>query len=239
MTEHDLQEVYLDLRPIGEEKIAEKFPNLVKTLSQYGIDALRQPVPVAPSAHYMMGGIEATVSGRTTVPGLYAIGECACTGLHGASRLASNSLLEAGVMALSLADLLAAGRSRGLARREARRSADRRTGSERSVFPPNIDDFRMQMYRHAGLVRSQAGLTGLLNTPICKADGELSIEHYRSRNIFQVGMLIARAALARQESRGAHLREDFSAIDEHNFSRHLWLSNEGQGREKSMAMLYH
>src|SRR6185437_15891787 len=100
MMEQDSPSVWLDMRPIGVDKILNKFPNIIAECRKWGIDPATQPIPIAPAAHYFMGGIWADAYGRTSLPGLLAIGECASTGLHGANRLASNSLLEGGVMAL-------------------------------------------------------------------------------------------------------------------------------------------
>ena len=98
-------QVYLDLSPIAPQKIQARFPNIIQTCSNWGVDVLHQPIPVSPAAHYWMGGIVTDMASRTTVPGLYAIGECASTGVHGANRLASNSLLECLVFAAQLAHI--------------------------------------------------------------------------------------------------------------------------------------
>lgn len=274
MSENELAQVYLDMRPIGAAQIRERFPNILKTCAQYGIDLLTQPIPVAPAAHYMMGGIKATLSGRTSVDGLYAIGECACTGLHGANRLASNSLLEAGVMALNLGDELLGGEVFGgqvfggkiSATDGAAFDSDELNSSDleaagafadiksvaliptlrkdqQILLPVDLQSFRSQMYRYAGLVRSQSGLIRLLNypgqsVPIASASSlgsgshsgsglsssavaGLTAAHHSARNIYQVGRLIAQAAFLRKESRGSHLREDFTSADDANFARHL------------------
>lgn len=274
MSENELAQVYLDMRPIGAAQIRERFPNILKTCAQYGIDLLTQPIPVAPAAHYMMGGIKATLSGRTSVDGLYAIGECACTGLHGANRLASNSLLEAGVMALNLGDELLGGEvfggqinaTGGAAFDSAEFNSDELNSSDleaasafadiksvaliptlrkdqQILLPVDLQSFRSQMYRYAGLVRSQSGLIRLLNypgqsVPIASASSlgsnsgsgsglsssavaGLTAAHHSARNIYQVGRLIAQAAFLRKESRGSHLREDFTSADDANFARHL------------------
>jgi L-aspartate oxidase len=225
MCEYQSAEVYLDLRPIGLTTIAERFPNIVETCGKYGIDVLSEPIPVAPAAHYMMGGVEADVSGHTSVRGLYAIGETACTGLHGANRLASNSLLEAGVMALNAANAIAheTRRLNYAARRSAFLAAIK---SQKLLLPANLDAFRTGMYRHAGIVRSGLGLSMILQ----EADGveseTVSAENCSARNIYQVGKLIALAALARRESRGAHLREDYPQVDSRNYNRHFLISSE-------------
>jgi L-aspartate oxidase len=279
MSENELAQVYLDMRPIGAAQIRERFPNILKSCAQYGIDLLTQPIPVAPAAHYMMGGIKATLSGRTSVDGLYAIGECACTGLHGANRLASNSLLEAGVMALNLGDELLGGEvfdgqvfggqinaTGGAAFDSAEFNSDELNSSDleaasafadiksvaliptlrkdqQILLPVDLQSFRSQMYRYAGLVRSQSGLIRLLNypgqsVPIASASSlgsnlgsgsglsssavaGLTAAHHSARNIYQVGRLIAQAAFLRKESRGSHLREDFTSADDANFARHL------------------
>jgi len=216
MTENDLEQVYLDMRPIGAEQIKNRFPNILQTCSQYGIDLLTQPIPVAPAAHYMMGGIKATVAGRTSMKGLSAIGECACTGLHGANRLASNSLLEAGVMALNLGDELIASSSAHSTNIISRHQ------DEQIVLPTDVQNFRAHMYRHAGLVRSQSGLNILLKSPsILVPASKMSAKQYCERNIFQVGLLIAQAALLRTESRGSHLREDYATVNDGKFIRHF------------------
>ncbi|MBU6452857.1 MAG: L-aspartate oxidase [Cyanobacteria bacterium REEB67] len=212
MSEHELNEVFLDLRPIGAEKIKERFPNIVKSCAQYGIDVLRAPVPVAPAAHYMMGGVQAAVDGRTSLTGLYAIGEVACTGLHGANRLASNSLLEAGVMALRLADLL-----KDVQLSEGMVDFAALPQLAAVVIPDQLEAFRRAMYRQAGLVRSASGLSAILDYKDCRLQSiENAAAHdFTAANIFLVGRLIAAAALSRRESRGAHLRDDFQETAVH------------------------
>jgi len=238
MLEHDLEEVFLDMRPIGAQLIGERFPNVLKTCGQYGIDVLKEPIPIAPAAHYMMGGVKAELTGRTSVEGLYAIGECACTGLHGASRLASNSLLEAGVMALNAADDLtgASMRPSGLPAPVLCIMQE-----ESLVLPADLQMFQTLMYRHAGLVRSESGLNMLLSSPaqLVPNSGSFSLDQYKARNIYQVGLLIARAALLRKESRGSHLRSDFELPVDAEFARHLQLSKQSFEWDEVRSMVYH
>lgn len=236
MSEHNLDNVYLDLRPIGPDKIAAKFPNIVATCAQYGIDALTQPIPVAPAAHYMMGGIKTTTSGHTTIPALYAIGECACTGLHGANRLASNSLLEAGVMALNLSSEIARADAAAANCSEPASANHALNGQHPGALhfdmpllvPTDLKEFQKQMYRQAGMVRSRASLEEILQTP-CLTVQTPTKSDYAARNILLLGQLVAKAALLREESRGSHLRDDFREINESKFNGHFWISKAGTG----------
>jgi L-aspartate oxidase len=160
------------------------FPNVVGALREAGLDPTKEPVPVAPAAHYGMGGIVADLDGATTVPGLYAVGEAACTGLHGANRLASNSLSECFVFGA---------RAASAALREPLADAGAPPPPRR--LEPPARETRAALWRHAGLVRTRAGLEALLDDP-----------HPLAR-------LIAAHALLREESRGAHRRADFPATD--------------------------
>ena len=192
--------VGLDMRAVDPAR----FPNVVSALREAGVDPTTELVPVAPAAHYMMGGIVTDLDGRSTVPGLYAVGECSCTGLHGANRLASNSLSECFVFAgRAIAHALAAEPGAGaeptaaeLAELEARAPAT----AERAT--------REALWRDAGIVRDPARLRELLADP-----------HPLAR-------LIARCALAREESRGAHLRVDFPERDPALDHRHAVLDGD-------------
>lgn len=184
--------VVLDLRAIDRGR----FPTLMGSLERSGYDPAATPIPVAPAAHYTVGGIVTDLNGRTDVPGLYAAGECAATGVHGANRLASNSLLEclvfgrrAALAALSEPDLprhLSGADSLG-----ADLGSD--SGPERE---PVTEEIRRALWRDGGLVRDAAGLERLRAVP-----------HLLTR-------LIAESALAREESRGSHFRVDFPAQSE-------------------------
>jgi L-aspartate oxidase len=173
----------LDLRPVDRAR----FPSLVGALQREGYDPARDLIPVAPAAHYTMGGIATDLHGRSSVPGLYAAGECACTGVHGANRLASNSLLEC----------LVFGRRAALAALEepeppARLGPAPELGLEPAEAPGEL---RRLLWQEAGLVRDGAGLERLRRAP-----------HLLAR-------LIAEAALARRESRGGHFRADYPSED--------------------------
>jgi L-aspartate oxidase len=169
----------LDLRPIDRSR----FAGLMGTLVEQGYDPALTPIPVAPAAHYTVGGILTDLHGHTEVTGLYAAGECAATGVHGANRLASNSLLEC----------LVFGRRAALAALDDPVSSSQAVGSDhrtRSVEPVT-EDLRRQMWRDAGLIRDAAGLERLRSVP-----------HLLTR-------LVAESALYREESRGSHFRADF------------------------------
>jgi L-aspartate oxidase len=161
-----------------------RFPNAIATLGEAGIDPARESVPVAPAAHYLIGGVVTDVQGRTTLPGLYAVGECACTGLHGANRLASNSLSECFVFGARVAAAAAAdgGRPGGIPLPEWR------------VEPP-VAATRDALWRWAGPRREAAGLERLLDDP------------------YPLARMIAAGALERRESRGVHRRTDFQSRD--------------------------
>jgi L-aspartate oxidase len=184
--------VLLDLRAIDRGR----FPTLMGTLERSGYDPAAVPIPVAPAAHYTIGGIVTDLDGRTELPGLYAAGECAATGVHGANRLASNSLLEC----------LVFGRRAALAALGEPVLVGPVRGSDPESHPeqPVTDELRCALWRDCGLVRDAASLEGLR-----------SAAHLLTR-------LVAESALAREESRGSHFRVDFP-LESEAFERHVVL----------------
>lgn len=227
MVEDDDPFVQLDMRPIGSSSIEEKFPNILKKCLELGCDPRRSPIPIAPAAHYFMGGIWTDVNGQTSIPGLYAIGECACTGLHGANRLASNSLLEGGVMALQLADTIS-GVTMGAAL-----TADIQSqpSAGDNSHPLSLNDFRAAMFKGVGLERSAEGLQKVIKlfdeAPANRvSSNRADAEH---SNIELVGWLMAASALRRQETRGAHLRSDFAKANDKDFLKRYFVSKEECG----------
>ncbi len=177
----DSPSVGLDMRAIDPAL----FPNVVTVLREAGIDPTRDLVPVAPAAHYVMGGIATDLDGRSSVPALYAVGECACTGLHGANRLASNSLSECFVF----------GRRAGLAALDEPPLTGRPEVPPSSRPPRLTEASRVALWRDAGIERDAEGLRTLLDDP------------------YPLVRLLAASALAREESRGAHQRRDFPTLD--------------------------
>jgi L-aspartate oxidase len=199
--------VALDLSHREPGFVRARFPRIYETCLQYGIDLERQPVPVAPAAHYAMGGVRTDLKCRTNIPRLYAAGEAACTGVHGANRLASNSLLEGVVFGAragrSMLDWAAAPMRESGAAPEPQGSA------------LSAAEIRALAWEHCGIVRDAAGLQSAcdrLQEPGGSCAAEVS-------NMRQVALLIAQCALARRESRGAHFRRDYPQ-KEAEFEKH-------------------
>jgi L-aspartate oxidase len=234
MVKTDSTHAYLDIAPIGAEKFRKRFPGVAAMLEKYGIDLEKGRIPVHPSCHYMIGGLVTDLAGRTSLPGLLACGEAACSGLHGANRLASNSLLEGLVM----------GHACGLAAVE----EWRKTGSPRSFkiaaeVPPSdrseLDladvrsSLRSVMWRHVSIERDGPRLE-----EVCEMFdfwGRYTMdkvfetrEGWEVQNLLTVGALITRSALWRKESRGTHSRTDFPEAREEYRAHDLWQKNRGQ-----------
>ena len=211
--------VFLDMTHLDSRRLRERFPRIYETCLRCGVDMTSQPVPVHPAAHYAMGGVRTDLEGRTSLQGLFAAGEVACTGVHGANRLASNSLLEGVVF----------GARAGRCMRETKRENMQR-GTAPEVQFPDVSASRLGALAWAklGIIRTEAGLqsaldelTGVAETP-CSAPTRSSFE---LRNMACLAKLIARCALERQESRGGHYRADFPNKDE-AVARHSAISRE-------------
>jgi L-aspartate oxidase len=210
--------VTLDISHRPAALVRRRFPNIASALERYGLDLTREPIPVVPAAHYMCGGVVASVDGHTALPGLIAIGEVACTGLHGANRLASNSLLEAVVMAHHGAGraLARVARITRVPRPEPWSERGTRPALEAVVFDHNWDAVRRVMWDLVGIVRSDQRLDYAARTlAILRAETEhayrtlhLTPDLIELRNIALVGHLIVECARRRRESRGLHFTLD-------------------------------
>jgi L-aspartate oxidase len=213
--------VYLDITHLPASKVTARFPQIYRYCLDHGVDITKEPVPVSPAAHYMMGGVRTNTWGETTLPGLYACGEVACTGVHGANRLASNSLLETVVFAKRIVE-----------RTMETHETSAPVTSDAQALPPSGNEpgaatdrasLQSLMWDDVGIVRDHDGLalasrtlaawSAAMTPPNDRASHELA-------NLLLVGRLMAEAALIREESRGAHYRTDFPEPRE-EWRRHI------------------
>jgi L-aspartate oxidase len=227
--------VSLSLQQLDASYVHSRFPLIAEACARAGLDLARDPIPVGPAAHYIMGGVLTDVDGRTTLPGLYAAGEVACTGVHGANRLASNSLLEGLVFGARSA--------RAMKRREGPFHAETARGltvlrdtpaeGPASTSDTDIDvdaSVRDLMWESVGLFRTAAALHAAVARlepryrtlqRQLERDRTLDVAGWRTVNLVTLARLIARAALRREESRGAHYRDDFPARDDIHWGRRI------------------
>ncbi|MEU0659043.1 L-aspartate oxidase [Streptomyces lavendulocolor] len=225
MREQGARHMYLDARHFGAAMWESRFPTILAACRAHGIDPVTQPIPVAPAAHYASGGVRTDLHGRTTVPGLYACGEVACTGVHGANRLASNSLLEGLVFAERIADDIAAS--------PARAGAPVAHPAPRPL--PLLDPAARARVQHvmtagAGVLRSAASLAeaaDALDAVHAEAlndagkAAEPGVESWETTNLLCVARVLVAAARRREETRGCHWREDRPDRDDAAWRRHL------------------
>ncbi|MBF2099006.1 MAG: L-aspartate oxidase [Gloeomargaritaceae cyanobacterium C42_A2020_066] len=254
-------EVWLDFRPIPPETIGRRFPNIVAWCRQWGVDVYHEPVPVAPAAHYCMGGVWTDLMARTDRPGLYAVGEVASTGVHGANRLASNSLLECLVFAQQVAQLSLAATAADDPLAWCELNPVLVVGLE-SILTPIQAELPRLMGAAAGIQRQGVQMEAALDQVLAWRqqlrshplmawlEAETFPEHVwlgegaaalalgvEVRNLLDVAQGILRSALARQESRGSHFRLDFPASGEpfHTLLRGDQLWKEPAGRPRTVA----
>ena len=235
------EHVYLDLTAKPEEFVEKRFPRIYATCMNYGVDLARDVAPVCPAAHYMMGGVKTDLWGRTSLPGLYAAGETACTGVHGANRLASNSLLEGLVFGARAGQAMmkdapvkkkhAAGLPGSLAPKPDQANAAEASGTSghghknpaKIGNSPEREKIREVMWKLVGILRSGKDLASAteqltaLELPVPEKTGRAEFE---LRNLKALGVVMAQSALARHESRGSHYRSDFPYRDDEDFAKH-------------------
>jgi L-aspartate oxidase len=230
MLEQDAEHMYLDGRHFGAEMWEHRFPTILAACRAHGIDPVTAPIPVAPAAHYASGGVRTDSHGRTTVPGLYACGEVACTGVHGANRLASNSLLEGLVYAERIAADIAAN---GLHARVPQPLPHPEI-PEHPLQPPQAR-FTIQrimtggasVLRSAGSLAKAADQLQRLHTDAREAlaengeTAEAGVDTWEATNLLCVARVLVAAALLREETRGCHWREDRPERDDAAWRRHI------------------
>src|SRR5664279_1838448 len=217
--------VYLDLTHLHADRVRRRFPTIYATCMEYNIDIATELVPIRPAAHYAMGGVRTDLRGQTSLPGLYAAGEVACTGVHGANRLASNSLLEGLVYGARAAQNM---REHLRPRHEhAAVASAESTAASTNGQPAQIETFikkvQSLMWQYVGVVRDGKGLRQVVSELSALQKQQPASGDRRSHeatNILQAGLLIARSALAREESRGAHYRLDFPLKNDAKFHKH-------------------
>ncbi|HDH25694.1 MAG TPA: FAD-binding protein, partial [Actinobacteria bacterium] len=197
----------LDATHLGEQ-FPERFPTVWEAAGAYGLDPRRRPLPITPAAHFHMGGIATDVRGRTSLPGLWAVGEVASTGLHGANRLASNSLLEGMAVAARLARDVASTATLPIMDQGRLEIPADALSVDRDRDPAAIESIRKTAWRWVGIIRDAAGLGAARD--LFGLRGRTGLVE---RNLRAVGGLVASAALVRTESRGAHFRSDYPALD--------------------------
>ncbi|MEW2253662.1 L-aspartate oxidase [Streptomyces sp. NPDC047869] len=246
MLEQGAEHMFLDARHFGAEMWEHRFPTILAACRANGIDPVTEPVPVAPAAHYASGGVRTDARGRTTVPGLYACGEVACTGVHGANRLASNSLLEGLVYAERIAADIAGAQGRGgLPAREPARLAHPETPEHPLLAPESRFAIQRIMSRGAGVLRSARSLQQAADQldalhgearDALRENGktaEPGVDTWEATNLLCVARVLVAAALRREETRGCHWREDRAERDDTDWRRHIVVR---LGPDRSLAV---
>ncbi|MGI8328359.1 L-aspartate oxidase [Actinomadura scrupuli] len=220
MQETGASHVFLDGRHLGAATWEHRFPTILASCRAHGVDPVTEPIPVVPAAHYASGGVRTDLAGRTSLPGLYACGEVACTGVHGANRLASNSLLEGLVFAERIAEAI---RTDPL---PARRGHEARLtpGTGGLLDPAVREEVQRIMSAYSGVLRSAEGLAVArkeLAGLAARRTRQPCVEAWEATNLHTVATAIVAAAQLREETRGSHWREDFPDRDDQAWLGHL------------------
>ncbi|MGE0598005.1 MAG: L-aspartate oxidase [Dehalococcoidia bacterium] len=213
--------VWLDCTGLKSVDLGARFPGIFAFCKGVGIDMRSQPIPVAPAAHYLMGGVRTDIWGRTTLPGLFACGEVACTGVHGANRLASNSLMETVVFGKRVVEHIEGGEGGA-----AEASPNRQPISLSSGAPATHRELQQMMWHAAGIERNDDGMrAGLETIAGWSAPGTaVTRSEFERLQMTRLSSLMLRAALARTESRGGHFRNDFPERDDEHWRRQqVWV----------------
>jgi L-aspartate oxidase len=230
------QPVYLDMRHVTGVDLHQRFPGISAFLAPYALDLARDLIPVRPAAHYLMGGIKTDLAGQTSLPGLYGAGEAACTGVHGANRLASNSLLEGLVFGARAAQSMLASNLPLLPLDAPEAAPAPLAADEEAHIEGLIVQLQSNMWANAGLLRDEKTLRlGLRLHADCEAS-LAEVVHQRNfsrrlaeaQSLSRVANAILISALARTESRGAHFRNDHPTRDDRNFQKHSVLCYDGK-----------
>ena len=236
-----MRQVFLDMRHVKNIDLHKRFPGISAFLARYSLDLERDVIPVRPAAHYLMGGVRTDLMGRTNVKGLYAAGEVACTGVHGANRLASNSLLEGLVFGARAANAMLQDDLPLIPVKDGAAKSTPMDRGDMEVLDAHLAALRRGMWADGGLLRSELLLEDGLRMQAeseagfesLKKDGKSSRSLLEAKSLSIVARAILCSALARKESRGAHFRNDYPQRNDVQFQKHSIYTMDGRVRFES------